>query len=383
MKLESPYINPINFSNGSSELESESYRSVNTLNCQQYYADDYLQFIVYFEKDDATTISVNFNGVAIETAKDFSNAVQESWGGSYIKGYRRFNKGYIIVRAKLKNFFNNLTLDKNLIVTVNLYNSTNSCILTSNNINVSETERGKLLKYSNTYDNSVCDFSLLPGLFEYRFNGLFYKTEFNVEAEVFQGTNSSEVVSYKTNEEYILNIGGQDMIPLEEERKIRHILGCNVKIIDGIEFELTPDVNIDSSDLFRRAGRSIDITLARKLYQQSVMKITSGTGGTITTDRPVTYDTESFTLAVDPSELTSITVTDSASRATVNKKLINEKDIVKVDFGINQNMDSDRTIDVTLTDSVTTKTITITQKHSGLLFGDAIMNKNLILRKLP
>ena len=37
------------------------------------------------------------------------------------------------------------------------------------------------MRYSNTYDNSVCDFSLLPRLFEYRFNGLFYKTEFNVD----------------------------------------------------------------------------------------------------------------------------------------------------------------------------------------------------------
>lgn len=380
MKLESPYINPINFSNGSSELESESYRSVNTLNCQQYYANDYLQFIVYFEKDDSTTISVNFNGVAIETAKVFSNAVQESWGGSYIKGYRRFNKGYIIVRAKLKNFFTNLTLDKNLIATVNLYNSTNSCILTSNNINVSETERGKLMRYSNTYDNSVCDFSLLPGLFEYRFNGLFYKTDFNIDAEVFQGAASSEVVKYNTTDQYILNVGGQNMISLEEERKIRHILGCNVKMIDGVEFELTSDVDIASQDLFRRAGRSVDVRLQKKRYTASVMQISSVTGGTITTDRPVTYDTESFTLAVDPSELTAITVTDSANRAIVNKTLINEKDIVKVDFGINQNIDADRTIDVTLTDSVTTKTITITQKYSPLLLGDQVLGKNLILR---
>ena len=383
MKLESPYINPINFSNGSSELESESYRSVNTLNCQEYYGNDILQFIIYFEVGKATKIDIRANGTAIETAHTFSNAVQESWGGTYIKGFRRFGKGYVILRARVKDIATVDGILEQAIITVNLYNSTDSCVLTSNKIKVLDTVAGKLLKYSNTYDNSVCDFSLLPGLFEYRFNGLFYKTQFPTEAEVFQGVNMSEVVSYKTNEEYILNIGGQNMIPLEEERKIRHILGCNVKIIDGIEFELTPDVNIDSSDLFRRAGRSIDITLARKLYQQSVMKVTSGTGGTITTDRPVTYDTESFTLAVDPSELTAITVTDSASRATVNKTLINEKDIVKVDFGINQNLDADRTIDVRLTDSVTTKTITITQKYSGLLFGDAIMNKNLILRKLP
>jgi len=378
MKLESPYINPINFSNGSSELESESYRSVNTLNCQEFARTDYLQFIIYFEKDDATSLSVQCNGVDVVTPVVLSSAVEQTFSNAFYYGKRRFNKGYLIFRKQL---LVGTFADTSLVFRVKLSKTGSAIYLTANNINIGT--GGKLLKYSNTYDNSVCDFSLLPGLFEYRFNGLFYKTEFNVEAEVFQGTNSSEVVSYKTNEEYILNIGGQDMIPLEEERKIRHILGCNVKMIDGVEFELTPDVNIDSSDLFRRAGRSIDITLARKLYQQSVMKITSGTGGTITTDRPVTYDTESFTLAVDPSELTSITVTDSASRATVNKVLINEKDIVKVDFGINQNLDADRTIDVTLTDSVTTKTITITQKHSGLLFGDAIMNKNLILRNLP
>jgi len=190
-------------------------------------------------------------------------------------------------------------------------------------------------------------------------------------------------VKYNTTDQYILNIGGQDMITLEEERKIRHILGCNVKMIDGVEFELTSDVDIASQDLFRRAGRSVDVRLQKKRYTASVMQISSVTGGTITTDRPVTYDTESFTLAVDPSELTSITVTDSASRATVNKTLINEKDIVKVDFGINQNIDANRTIDVTLTDSVTTKTITITQKYTALTFGDAIFGKNFIFRNLP
>lgn len=383
MKLESPYINPINFSNGSTELEAASYRSVNVLNCQCYDNDDYVQFIVYFEKDEATTISVKFNGTAIETAKVFTNAIQESWGGDYIKGYRRLNKGYVVVRAKLRELFQDIFGGgiESFIITVTLYNTTNDCILTSNTIKIGTS--GKLLKYSNTYDNSVCDFSLLPGLFEYRFNGMFYKTELQAEAEVFQGVNMSEVVSYKTNEQYILNIGGKDMIPLEEERKLRHILGCNVKIIDGIEFELTPDINIESADLFRRAGRSIDVTLQRKQYQQSTMQVTAGTGGTITTNRPVTYDTTDFTFAVDPSELTAITITDSASRAIVNKTLINSKDIVKVDFGINQNLDSDRTIDVTFTDSVTTKTVTITQKYSGLLFGDAILNKNLILRKLP
>jgi hypothetical protein len=155
-----------------------------------------------------------------------------------------------------------------------------------------------------------------------------------------------------------------------------------VKIIDGIEFELTPDINISSEDLFRRAGRAIDITLTRKQYTKSVMKVTTGAGGTITTNRPVTYDTTSSTFAVDPSELTVITVVDSNNRTTLNKSLVNGKDIIKVDYGINQNLDAERTIEVTFADSTTTKTVTITQKFSGLLFGDAIMNKNLILRNL-
>lgn len=375
MKLESPYINPINFSNGSSELESESYRSVNTLNCQEFARTDYLQFIIYFEKDDATSLSVQCNGVDVATPIVLSSAVEQTFSNAFYFGKRRFNKGYLIFRKQL---LVGTFADTSLVFRVKLSKIGSAIYLTSNNINIGT--GGKLMRYSNTYDNSVCDFSLLPGLFEYRFNGLFYKTEFNVDAEVFQGTNSSEVVSYKTNEQYILNIGGKDMIQLEEERKIRHILGCNVKIIDGIEFELTPDINIESSDLFRRAGRSLDITLARKQYKQSVMKVASGTGDTIKTNRPVTYDTEAFTFAVDPSELTAITVVDSANRTTLNKTLINEKDIVKVDFGINQNIDADRTIDVTLTDSVTTKTITITQKYSPLLLGDQVLGKNLILR---
>lgn len=382
MKLESPYINPINFSNGSNELETESYRSANILNCQNYYGNDYLQFIVYFTKEEATTIGVKFNGVAIDTAHTFSNAVQESWQGTYVKGFRRFGKGYIIVRARVKEFFEDLSVPQDLIVTVDLYNSTDKCILTSNKIKVTEDEVGKLLKYSNTYDNSVCDFSLLPGLFEYRFDGLFYKTEFATDAEVFQGTNSSEVVKYNVTDQYILNIGGKNMIPLEEERKIRHILGCNVKMIDDVEFELTTDVDINSQDLFRRAGRSMDIRLQKKNYTSSVMNLTTGTGGTITTNRPVTYDTESFTLAIDPASLTTITVVDSASRATINKTLINEKDIVKVDFGINQNIDANRTIDLTISDKATTQTLTITQKYSALPFGDAVFGKNFIFRNL-
>lgn len=378
MKLESPYINPINFSNGSSELETESYRSINTLNCQEFARTDYLQFIIYFEKDDATSLSVQCNGVDVATPIVLSSAVEQTFSNAFYYGKRRFNKGYLIFRKQL---LVDTFADTSLVFRVKLSKIGSAIYLTANNINIGT--GGKLMRYSNTYDNSVCDFSLLPGLFEYRFNGLFYKTEFNVDAEVFQGVTSSEVVKYNTTDQYILNVGGQNMISLEEERKIRHILGCNVKMIDGVEFELTSDVDIASQDLFRRAGRSVDVRLQKKRYTTSVMQISSVTGGTITTDRPVTYDTESFTFAVDPSELTSITVTDSASRATVNKKLINEKDIVKIDFGINQNIDSDRTIDVVIKDSVTTKTMTITQKYSGLLFGDAIMNKNLILRKLP
>lgn len=380
MKLESPYINPISFSNGSAELEAASYRSANVLNCQEYLLTDTLQFIIYFEATTGDYLRIESSTAAIGDDVVFTNAVAQSFGNAFYYGKRRFNKGYIIFRAALNTF---LTTEKDFTIRVGIYGTSGNTVLLSNKIAVTTDTTTKLFKYSNTYDNSVCDFSLLPGLFEYRFNGLFYKTELQAEAEVFQGVNMSEVVSYKTNEQYILNIGGKDMISLEEERKLRHILGCNVKIIDGIEFELTPDINIDSVDLFRRAGRSLDVTLQRKQYQQSTMQVTAGTGGTITTNRPVTYDTTAFTFAVDPSELTAITITDSASRAVVNKTLINEKDIVKVDFGINQNLDADRTIDVTFTDSVTTKTVTITQKYSGLLFGDAILNKNLILRKLP
>lgn len=380
MKLESPYINPITFSNGSTELETESYRSSNILNCQVYEENDYLQFIVYFTKEEGARIRVKFNGTPIETPHVFSNAIQESWQGTYVQGFRRLGKGYVIVRAKLSDF--NLQPNDELIVSVELYNGDVSCLLTSNKIAIVTSGISKLLKYSNTYDNNICDFSLLPGLFEYRFYGLFYKTEFETEAEVFQGNTISEVVSYDVTEQYILNIGGKDMIPLEEERKIRHILGCNVKMIDGVEFELTTDVDINSQDLFRRAGRSMDIRLQKKNYTSSVLQITTGTGGTITTNRPVTYDTESFTLAIDPASLTTITVVDSASRATLNKTLINSKDIVKVDFGINQNTDANRTIDLTISDAVTTQTLTITQKYSGLTFNDAILNKNLILRNL-
>jgi len=322
-------------------------------------------------------LSVQCNGVDVVTPVVLSSAVEQTFSNAFYYGKRRFNKGYLIFRKQL---LVGTFADTSLVFRVKLSKTGSAIYLTANNINIGT--GGKLMRYSNTYDNSVCDFSLLPGLFEYRFNGLFYKTEFNVDAEVFQGVISSEVVKYNTTDQYILNIGGQNMITLEEERKIRHILGCNVKMIDGVEFELTSDVDIASQDLFRRAGRSVDVRLQKKRYTTSVMQIASVTGGTITTDRPVTYDTESFTLAVDPSELTTITVTDSANRATVNKVLINEKDIVKVDFGINQNLDDDRTIDVTFTDSVTTKTVTITQKYSGLLFGDAIMNKNLILRNL-
>ena len=374
MKLESPYINPINFS--SSELESESYRRANNSICQIYSKDDYLQFIIYFTKDDATQLRIYWNATAL-TDTVFTNAVEESFSNSYYYGKRRFNKGYVVFRKKLSEF---ITTEETLTLEVSLINAVSGdiCSLYSNKIRIGT--GGKLLKYSNTYDNSVCDFSLLTGLFEYRFNGLFYKTELTADAEVFQGVNMSEVVSYRTNEQYILNIGGKDAISLTEERKIRHILGCNVKIIDGIEFELTTDVKIDSEDFFRMEGRSIDITLTRKQYLQSVMQVASGTGGTITTNRPVTYDTTASTFGVDPAELTAITVVDSNGTATVNKALINGKDIVKVDYGINQNLDTERTIEVTFADSVTTKTITITQKYSGLLFGDAIMNKNLILR---
>ena len=379
MKLESPYINPINFSNGSSELEAEAYRSNNILNCQEFALTDTLQFIIYFEVKTDNCLRIDINNIALCDDLVFTNSVEQTFSNAYYYGKRRFGKGYFIFRAKINTF---LTTETSFQIRINLIDSLASsvCILNSNKISIGT--GGKLLKYSNTYDNSVCDFSLLTGLFEYRFKGLFYKTEFATDAEVFQGTNSAEVVKYSIQDQYILNIGGKDMITLEEERKIRHILGCNVKMIDGVEFELTSDVDITSQDLFRRAGRSVDIRLQRKQYTASVMQLTTGTGGIITTERPVNYDTESFTFAIDPASLTTVTVTDSASRAVVNKTLINEKDIVKVDFGINQNLSTDRTIELTIADEVTTKTMTITQKYNGLTFGDAIMNKNLILRKL-
>jgi len=182
MKLESPYINPINFSNGSSELESESYRSVNTINCQEFARTDYLQFIIYFEKDDATSLSVQCNGVDVVTPVVLSSAVEQTFSNAFYFGKRRFNKGYLIFRKQL---LVGTFADTSLVFRVKLSKTGSAIYLTANNINIGT--GGKLMRYSNTYDNSVCDFSLLPGLFEYRFNGLFYKTEFNVDAEVFQG----------------------------------------------------------------------------------------------------------------------------------------------------------------------------------------------------
>jgi hypothetical protein len=376
MKLESPFINPISFRSGTlTELEAESYRSANILDCQMYERTDNLQFIIYFTKDDATHITVQCNGVDVITPTAFTSAVEDTFSNAFYFGKRRFNVGYLIFKKQLLAATFAAT---DLIFSVKLYKIGKSVALTSNNITIGT--GGKLIKYSNTYDNSVCDFSLLPGLFEYRFDGMFYKTDFQTEAEIFKGNKISEVVQYSSDEYYTLNIGGKNMISLEEERKIRHILGCNVKMIDGVEFELTPEVDIASTSLFRRAGRAVDIKLMRKTYQSSVLSVTGTTGtGTITTEIPVRYDDTQFTFAVDPASLTSITTTGG----TLSKTLVNGKDIVTLDFGINQNLDANREIVVTVSDSENTKDITINQKYSGLLFGDAIMNKNLILRKLP
>ena len=145
--------------------------------------------------------------------------------------------------------------------------------------------------------------------------------------------------------------------------------------------ELTEDVNIATTKLFRRAGRSLDITLRKKVYENKNLSITTGTGATITTNRVVRYDETATTLAIDPTSLTTITVNDSLSKAIINKTLINQREIVNIDFGINNSIDSNRTIELLIEDSNSnSKTITYTQNFSPLLLGDQIMNKNLILR---
>ena len=172
MKLISPNINPIQLNViNYSELESESYRSNNVLECQHYDRDDYLQFIIYFEKDAATHIVVKCNGIAIDTASAFTSGVLDQFSNGYWRGEKRFNKGWLVFRAKISDFF---PTGSSFYITVDLYNNTSHCYLQSNTINISDS--GKLIKYSNTYDTADCNYSYLTGLFEYRVDALFYDT---------------------------------------------------------------------------------------------------------------------------------------------------------------------------------------------------------------
>ena len=87
------------------------------------------------------------------------------------------------------------------------------------------------------------------------------------------------------------------------------------------------------------------------------------------------------TLAIDPTSLTTITVNDSLGKAIINKTLINKREIVNIDFGINNSIDSTRDIVILIEDiDGNVKTITYNQNYSPLLLGDQIMDKNLILR---
>ena len=164
MKLISPNINPIQLNViNYSELESESYRSSNVLECQHYDRDDYLQFIVYFEVGSATYLRVNTANKYFGDDIEFNNSVEQSFSNEYYFGKRRFGKGYLVFRAKISNI---VTSETNFKIYINLVNTVNglNCILASNNIEVKS--GGKLIKYSNTYDTADCNYSYLKGLFE-------------------------------------------------------------------------------------------------------------------------------------------------------------------------------------------------------------------------
>lgn len=284
MKVFFPYCNPIQFKKEGvyeNYLDAQVFEESNAF-LQPFCEDDRIQFIVNWSDIEIFThnirIDVIVNGVRV-TYKEH-NVLVYGFGGDYYTSYfnqqlqsRTSASGYYIFSNLIKDIkVNNTCLIQNcdeFQFVVNIFGVdyfSNTITLISD---ISET---KLLQYGSVSSSRTKQseyvqfdtlFSALFEPFEIRLPATFLQPKYKTNKEIFMSYSMNiELVSAIPFENIVLEIGKSIGIPDWFIRSLNFIFHCRGKKIDGVEYELTADSNLDSEIIEGYNLRYLKVELA-------------------------------------------------------------------------------------------------------------------------
>jgi len=137
---------------------------------------------------------------------------------------------------------------------------------------LAERDGTKLLHYSHT-KNRLFDtqFSAVQKGYEIRLRAAFEHPEPVANAEFMESYERDiELVSAVPAENIVLEIGGNRGMPDWLVRNLNHILHCDIKSIDGIPYELTPDAKIEPERVSGYNFAFLSVQMAKKKNEFSL-----------------------------------------------------------------------------------------------------------------
>lgn len=284
MKVFFPYCNPIQFKNEGvyeNYLDAQVFEESNPF-IQPFSEDDRIQFIVNWSDIGIFTHNIQIDVIVNGVRKTFKehNVPAYGYGGEYYTSYFKQQKqshtlasGYYIFSDQIKDIkVNNTRLIQNcdefqfVITLFGVEYFSNTLTLISD---VSET---KLLQYgsvssSKTKQSEYVQFDTIFSAFfepfEIRLPATFLQPKYKSNKEVFMSYSMNvELVSAIPFENIVLEIGKSIGIPDWFIRSLNFIFHCRGKKIDGVEYELTADSNLDSEIIEGYNLRYLKVELA-------------------------------------------------------------------------------------------------------------------------
>lgn len=124
----------------------------------------------------------------------------------------------------------------------------------------------KLLHYSHTRKRLFdTQFSSVQKGYEIRLHAMFEHPEPVVNSEFMESYERDiELVSAVPAENIVLEVGGNRGVPDWLVRNLNHIFHCDIKSIDGVAYELTPDAKIEPERVDGYNPAFLRIGMARK-----------------------------------------------------------------------------------------------------------------------
>lgn len=124
----------------------------------------------------------------------------------------------------------------------------------------------KLLHYSHTRKRLFdTQFSSVQKGYEIRLHAMFEHPEAVVNSEFMESYERDiELVSAVPAENIVLEVGGNRGVPDWLVRNLNHIFHCDIKSVDGVAYELTPDAKIEPERVDGYNPAFLRIGMARK-----------------------------------------------------------------------------------------------------------------------